>query len=198
MHRRRERAEMSSGCKHRGKAGAHLFALSCQQQYRGQRCISFRCWNSQFFEHFQKGCIYFKLKETIAVKSAGMQKLLKRLQVLLDTQCFTSSDMGLLILADVPRDGEQVLLEHHDQAFSLAVALRTSERAEQMLGFWLVLLYLQCSIILALSPFGWSSLFHAVCPEPQAGCVHRMEGFLKHILKAETSELSRHGSTSWR
>lgn len=53
--------------------------------------------------------------------------------MLLDTPCFTSSDMGLLILADVPRDGEQVLLEHHDQAFSLSVALRMTGRAEQML-----------------------------------------------------------------
>lgn len=71
------------------------------------------------------------------MKAAGMSKLLKRLQVLLVTLCFTSSDMGLLILADVPRDEEQVLFKHYDQAFSLAVALRTSERAEQMLGFWL-------------------------------------------------------------
>lgn len=82
--------------------------------------------------------------------------------MLLDTLCLTSSDTGLLILANVPRDEEQVLFKHHDQAFSLAVALRTSERAEQMLGFWLGLLYRQCSIILALSPFGWSSLFQAV------------------------------------
>lgn len=132
------------------------------------------------------------------MKAAGMRKLLKRSQVLLDTLCFTSSDMGLLILADVRRDGEQVLLEHHDQAFSLAVALRMSGRAEQMLGFWLGLLYLQCSILLPLSPFSWSSLFRAVCGEAQAGCVHRMECFLKHVLKAPTSELPGHGSTSWR
>lgn len=61
--------------------------------------------------------------------------------------------MGLLILADAPRDGERVLFEHHDPAFSMAVASRASERAEQILGFWLGLLYLQCSTILALSHF---------------------------------------------
>jgi len=64
--------------------------------------------------YFQKGWIYFKLIQKVAVKTAGMQKFLEMSQELFGTSCFTSSDMVLLIVADVPRDEEQVPLKHHD------------------------------------------------------------------------------------
>lgn len=91
---------------------------------------------------FQKGWIYFKLIQKVAVKAAGVRTLLKRSQALFGSPCFTSSDRGLLIPADVPRDGEQVLSV---QSFLQALALRM--RAEQLLIFWLGLLYLSCSAL---------------------------------------------------
>lgn len=48
------------------------------------------------------------------MKAVGVQKLLKRSQALFGAPCFTSSDMLLLIVVDIPRDGGQALLEHRD------------------------------------------------------------------------------------
>ena len=101
------------------------------------------------------------------MKAVGVQKLLKRSQLLLVTPCFTSSDVGILILAGVPRDGGRVLLEHGGQEFSPAIALRISESTAAACGLALAVLPTVPSSHLLSSPSGHLAglLFSLLCVE---------------------------------
>lgn len=97
------------------------------------------------------------------MKAVRVQKLLKR-SLLLGPPCFTSSDMEMLVLADVPRNGGQVLLQHSGWEFS--VALITGESIADAHVLVLTVLSTFCSSHWPSSPsfpFSWTSLFFTVC-----------------------------------
>lgn len=76
----------------------------------------------------------------------------------------TSSDMEMLVLADVPRNGGQVLLQHSGWEFS--VALITGESTADAHVLVLTVLSTFCSSHWPSSPsfpFSWTSLFFTVC-----------------------------------